>query len=81
MINSSVGLQTVINSIQNLSPEEQKLLLQQLQYPQLTSQQSTEKVDEDNPWIKLAGKYETDPTYDEVLAYIEEYRHQLDSEN
>jgi hypothetical protein len=33
-----------------------------------------------NPWVKLAGKYENDPYYDEVLAHIEEYRRELDAE-
>jgi hypothetical protein len=34
----------------------------------------------DSPWVRLAGKYENDPQYDEVLAYIEEYRRELDAE-
>ena len=33
-----------------------------------------------NPWVRLAGKYENDPHYDEVLAHIEEYRRELDAE-
>ncbi|MEG4499498.1 hypothetical protein QUB05_20670 [Microcoleus sp. F10-C6] len=33
-----------------------------------------------NPWVRLAGKYENDPQYGEVLAYIEEYRRELDAE-
>jgi len=33
---------------------------------------------EDDPWVRLAGKYENDPQYDEVLAHIEEYRKELD---
>ena len=33
-----------------------------------------------NPWVRLAGKYEKDPQYDEVLAHIEEYRKELDEE-
>ncbi len=33
-----------------------------------------------NPWVRLAGKYENDPQYDEVLAHIEEYRRELDAE-
>ncbi|MEG3970237.1 hypothetical protein QUA00_21800 [Microcoleus sp. T2B6] len=33
-----------------------------------------------NPWVSLAGKYENDPHYDEVLAHIEEYRRELDAE-
>ena len=28
--------------------------------------------------MRLAGKYENDPQYDEVLAHIEEYRRELD---
>lgn len=34
----------------------------------------------DSPWVRLAGKYENDSQYDEVLAYIEEYRRELDAE-
>jgi predicted RNase H-like HicB family nuclease len=33
-----------------------------------------------NPWVRLAGKDENDPYYDEVLAHIEEYRRELDAE-
>ncbi|MEP6544983.1 hypothetical protein NDI47_22960 [Microcoleus vaginatus GB1-A2] len=33
-----------------------------------------------NPWVRLAGKYENDPQYDEVLAHIEEYRREVDAE-
>jgi hypothetical protein len=33
-----------------------------------------------NPWVRLAGKYENDPYYDEVLAHIEESRRELDAE-
>lgn len=80
MINSTMNLQTVIQSIEQLSSEEQKLLLQQLQNLQIKSQQLTETTDADNPWIQLAGKYENDPMYDELLSYIDEYRHQLDTE-
>ena len=41
---------------------------------QLTSSQS------DNPWLRIAGKYQDDSDYDEVLSYIEEYRCELDAE-
>lgn len=34
----------------------------------------------DNPWVRLAGKYENDPHYDEVLEHIEQYRKDLDEE-
>ena len=33
-----------------------------------------------NPWVRLAGKDENDPQYDEVLAHIEEYGRELDAE-
>lgn len=32
----------------------------------------------DNPWRKLAGKYENDPYYKEVLEHIADYRKDLD---
>lgn len=31
-----------------------------------------------SPWITLAGKYENDEQYDEVLAHIADYRKELD---
>jgi len=33
-----------------------------------------------NPWIALAGKYENDLHYDEVVDHIQQYRHDLDEE-
>jgi predicted RNase H-like HicB family nuclease len=33
-----------------------------------------------HPWMKFAGKYKDDPQFDEMLAYIEEYRRELDAE-
>ena|SRR4028118_155640 len=39
-----------------------------------------EALKKSNPWVRLAGKYENDPHYDEVLAHIEEYRKELDTE-
>jgi len=39
-----------------------------------------EALKSNNLWVRLAGKYENDPHYDEVLAHIEEYRKELDSE-
>ncbi|NEO96952.1 MAG: hypothetical protein F6K56_45420 [Moorea sp. SIO3G5] len=29
---------------------------------------------QENPWLKLAGKYQDDPQFDEMLAYIEAVR-------
>ncbi len=33
-----------------------------------------------NPWLQMAGIFKDDPTYDEMLAYIEQYRRELDAE-
>ena len=33
-----------------------------------------------NPWLEMAGKYKDDPLFDDMLAYIEEYRRELDAE-
>lgn len=34
----------------------------------------------EHPWMKLAGMFEDDPQFDEMLKYIEEYRQELDAE-
>lgn len=34
----------------------------------------------ENPWMKMAGKYKDDPQFDEMLAYIEADRRELDAE-
>jgi hypothetical protein len=73
-MNTAIEIQNILDSIKTLSPEDRILLLQQLQ-------NQKKDISSDNPWIKLAGKYEHDPMYDEVLSYIQEYRHQLDSTN
>lgn len=35
---------------------------------------------EENPWMKLAGKYKDDPQFDAMLKYIEADRRELDAE-
>jgi hypothetical protein len=37
-------------------------------------------IQTDNPWLKIAGKYKDDPTWEEFQAYIQEYRRELDAE-
>lgn len=34
----------------------------------------------DHPWMKFVGKYKDDPQFDEMLDYIQAYRHELDTE-
>lgn len=34
----------------------------------------------ENPWMKFAGMFKDDPQFDEMLGYIEEYRHELDAQ-
>jgi hypothetical protein len=36
--------------------------------------------DSKHPWMKFAGIFKDDPTFDEVQAYIEQYRRELDAE-
>lgn len=35
---------------------------------------------EDNPWIKNAGIFADDPTWDDFLQHMADYRHQIDKE-
>lgn len=39
-----------------------------------------EPSQEENPWMKLAGKYKDDPQFEAMLEYIEADRRQLDEE-
>ncbi|MGH9845785.1 MAG: type II toxin-antitoxin system HicB family antitoxin, partial [Blastocatellia bacterium] len=34
----------------------------------------------DNPWLKISGMFADDPTWDDFLASMEEYRRELDAE-
>ena len=38
------------------------------------------KENPDNPWIQNAGIFKDDPQFDDMLAYIEAYRRELDAE-
>lgn len=34
----------------------------------------------ENPWLKMAGRFKDDPHFDEMLADIEAYRRERDTE-
>lgn len=36
--------------------------------------------DFEHPWMKFAGVFKDDPTFEQVHAYIEQYRYELDAE-
>ncbi|KAB8331584.1 type II toxin-antitoxin system HicB family antitoxin [Scytonema tolypothrichoides VB-61278] len=42
--------------------------------------QEIEQPKSEHPWMKFAGIFKDDPQFDEVLAYIEEYRRELDAQ-
>ncbi|NEQ65829.1 MAG: hypothetical protein F6K21_10075 [Symploca sp. SIO2D2] len=88
-MNYPTSVQELLEAIEKLSPSNQALLLAKLQQQQnqqfqektntvFTSQQEADAAE--NPWVRLAGKYQDDPDYDEVLAYIQQYRQELDAE-
>ncbi|WP_242046321.1 MULTISPECIES: hypothetical protein [Calothrix] len=66
-----VTVEQVIALVQQLPIEGKKAIFELLQ---------KELVDGDNPWLKLAGKYKDDPQFDEMLAYIEAERKELDAQ-
>ncbi|MFZ4555953.1 MAG: hypothetical protein ACOYN8_06175, partial [Pseudanabaena sp.] len=41
--------------------------------------ESTE-VEKENPWLKMAGKYENDPYFEQMLEDIADYRREQDAE-
>ncbi|NEP62125.1 MAG: hypothetical protein F6K31_35150 [Symploca sp. SIO2G7] len=89
-MNLPTSVKELLAVIEKLSPSNQALLLTILQQQQqnqqfqaktntvVTSKQEADVAD--NPWVRLAGKYQDDPDYDDVLAYIEQYRQELDAE-
>jgi len=38
------------------------------------------QTEANNPWLKIIGMFEDDPTWDDFQANIEEYRRELDAE-
>jgi len=38
------------------------------------------ELKKENPWLKMAGKYENDPYFDQMLEGIAEYRREQDAE-
>ncbi|PAX51326.1 HicB family protein [Brunnivagina elsteri] len=45
-----------------------------------TQEIEVSKSKPEHPWMKFAGKYKDDPQFDDMLADIEAYRHELDAE-
>ncbi|MGK7902780.1 MAG: hypothetical protein AB4352_15490 [Hormoscilla sp.] len=80
MMNDTLSLERVIEYIESLSPEDRAFLFDELHKRGLETPCQSQHTRSDNPWVRLAGTFEDDPQYDEVLAYIEEYRRELDSE-
>jgi len=70
-MNNSTKLKEIINSIEQLSSEEQILLVEQIQ-------QKKENNSADNPWIKYAGMFKDDPQFEEFITEIKCYRQELD---
>ncbi|NET58322.1 MAG: hypothetical protein F6K47_19845 [Symploca sp. SIO2E6] len=89
-MNLPSSVQELLEAIDKLSPSNQAWLLARLQQQQQNQQfqespqtvvlSKQEAEVDDNPWVRLAGKYQNDPDYDEVLAYIKQYRQELDAE-
>ncbi|MEA5468375.1 MULTISPECIES: hypothetical protein [unclassified Spirulina] len=65
-------IEQVIELVKQLPAEEKKAVLEALQ--------ENQPEETEHPWMKIAGKYADDPQFDEMLAYIEEDRRQLDAE-
>ncbi len=64
---------------QNISDTEKQKI--QLKIEEMINEELTKTKISENPWIKLAGKYQDDPQDNELLAYIEQYGCEFDAEN
>ena len=57
----------------------QQLLQKRLQNSKIVNLE-IDSPQTDNPWMKVAGMYNDNPLFDEVLAHLEAERHKLDTE-
>ena len=64
-------VEQIIKLVKQLPPEGKKAVFQAL---------TEEFTENEHPWLKLAGKYQDDPQFDEMLANIEAERRDLDAE-
>ncbi|MGK7947786.1 MAG: hypothetical protein AB4368_02995 [Xenococcaceae cyanobacterium] len=64
-------IEQVIKLVEQLRPEEKKKILEILQL---------EIRETEHPWQNFAGKYQNDPQFDDMLAYIESERLKIDDE-
>ena len=62
-------IEQVISLVQQLPPEGKRKVLELLQSDQTLAQ---------HPWLKFAGKYQNDAQFEEMLAYIDEERREID---
>ncbi|KYC40617.1 hypothetical protein WA1_26235 [Scytonema hofmannii PCC 7110] len=71
-MNTHLSFQTIIESIEALSEEDQALLFAQIHQRKVDKQhqengsEADKSTKSDNPWIRIAGKYQDDSDYDEV---------------
>ncbi|MGK7896028.1 MAG: hypothetical protein AB4372_21055 [Xenococcus sp. (in: cyanobacteria)] len=66
-----ITVEQVITLVKQLSLEGKQAVFEVLQ---------KELMEQENPWIKLAGKYQKDLQFDEMLAYIEAERQELNAQ-
>ncbi|MBE9125371.1 MULTISPECIES: hypothetical protein [unclassified Coleofasciculus] len=92
----SPSLKTIIESIEALSLEDQALLFEQLYKRRLEKQLqdnvkeiaetreqeliTSKSPQSQNPLLQVPATLKNNPLFDEVLEYIEAYRHELDQE-
>jgi hypothetical protein len=70
MFTLDLTIEQVIALVKQLPDEGKKAVFEVLQ---------NELRVEENPWLKIAGKYQDDPQFDEMLAYIEAEREEIQS--
>jgi hypothetical protein len=65
----NLTVEQVIALVKQLPLEDKKAVFEVLQ---------NELVKFEHPWLKIAGKYKEDHQFEEMLAYIEAERHNID---
>jgi|LakMenEpi03Aug12_release.lakeMendotaPanAssembly.Ray.scaffolds.fasta_scaffold361823_3 hypothetical protein len=76
MINLTLTEETIITKIRQLSPDAMEKLEEFID--QLS--QDSNSTEKPHPWLEFAGIFKDDPSFDQFLQEMENYRQEVDAQ-
>jgi hypothetical protein len=74
MINLTLTEETIITKIRQLSPDA----IQKLEEFISQLSQASDSTEKPHPWLEFAGIFKDDPSFDQFLQEMENYRKEVD---